>query len=127
MKKYAKINFKPPKAVMEAAKKGMQLRKKFHRGGLTSREAGKLGIGSGIVRASNLARGSKMSPDVVRRMKNYFTRHQVDKRPDWANPHKPSNGYIAWLLWGGNPGFSWARKIVRKMNSADKRWKKSGN
>jgi hypothetical protein len=124
MEKYKKINFKPPVGVRKAAKRGMEFRKKFHRGGLSSKEAGKLGIGSGIVRAANLAKGSKMSPNTVRRMKNYFTRHQVDKRPGWSNPKNPSNGYIAWLLWGGDPGFAWAKKIVKQMNAADKKAKK---
>ena len=124
MEKYKKINFKPPVRVRKAAKRGLELRKKFHRGGLSSKEAGKLGIGSGIVRAANLAKGSNMDPSTVKRMKNYFTRHQKDKRPGWAKPSKPSNGYIAWLLWGGDPGFAWARKIVKQMNTADNKAKK---
>ena len=106
--------------VRKAAKRGLELRKKFHRGGLTSQEAGELHIGSGIVRAVNLSKGSKMAPETVKRMKNYFSRHQKDRRPGWANPNKPSNGYIAWLLWGGDPGFAWARKIVKQMNAVDK-------
>lgn len=121
MKKYSKIDFEPPSPVRKAAKKGLELRKKFHRGGLTSKVAGKLGIGSGIVRAANLAKGSKMAPRTVRRMKNYFTRHQKDKRPGWSNPKNPSNGYIAWLLWGGDPGYAWAKKIVRQMNKEDRK------
>ncbi len=123
-KAYKKINFKPPKAAREAAKRGLELRKKFKRGGLSSKAAGKLGIGSGIVRASNLARGSNMSPRTVKRMKNYFTRHQKDKRPGWGNTFNPTNGYIAWLLWGGDPGYRWAKKIVKQMDTADKKAKK---
>ena len=123
-KRYAHINFKPPKSVQKAAKRGLELRKKFKRGGLSSKEAGKLGIGSGIVRAIDLAEGSNMSPSTVKRMKNYFTRHQKDKRLGWANPSNPSNGYIAWLLWGGDPGWAWARKIVKQMNAADKKHEK---
>jgi len=121
MEKYKKINFKPPIGVRKAAKRGLELRKKFHRGGLSSKEAGKLHIGSGIVRAVNLTKGLRMAPDTVRRMKNYFTRHRVDKRPGWANPSNPSNGYIAWLLWGGDHGFAWAKKIFRQMEAADKK------
>jgi len=123
-KAYKKINFKPPKAVREAAKKGLKLRKKFKRGGLSTKEAGKKGIGSGIARASTIARGLNLSPKTVKRMKNYFTRHQKDKRPGWGNPKKPTNGYIAWLLWGGDPGYRWAKKILKQMNAADKKAKK---
>ncbi len=123
MSKYDKINFVPPKDVRDAAKRGLELRKKFKRGGLSSRQAGMLGIGSGIVRASNLARGSKMSPSTVKRMKNYFSRHQSDKRPGWSNPNNPTNGYIAWLLWGGDPGKRWANKIVKQMKAIDSKKK----
>ncbi|MBD3355369.1 hypothetical protein GF361_05280 [Candidatus Woesearchaeota archaeon] len=123
-KAYEKIDFRPPKAVREAAKRGLELRKKFKRGGLSSRTAGKLGIGSGIVRAANLAKGSNMAPRTVKRMKNYFTRHQKDKRPGWGNPKSPTNGYIAWLLWGGDPGYRWAKKIVKQMDTADKKAKR---
>ncbi|MBD3249303.1 hypothetical protein GF336_04625 [Candidatus Woesearchaeota archaeon] len=119
--RYSHINFRPPAGARKAAKRGLELRKKFHRGGLSSKKAGKLGIGSGIVRAVNISKGSKISPDTVRRMKNYFTRHQKDKRPGWGNPGNPTNGYIAWMLWGGDPGFAWAKKIVKQMENEDKR------
>lgn len=119
-KKYSNINFKPPKPVRDAAKKGLELRKKFKRGGLSSQVAGKLGIGSGIVRASNLAQGLNISPETIKRMHNYFSRHASDKKPGWSNPKNPTNGYIAWMLWGGNPGKSWANKILREIKKVDK-------
>lgn len=119
-KRYEKINFKPPKEVQKEARKGLELRKKFKRGGLSSIIAGKLGIGSGIIRASNLSRGMKMSPRTIKRMVNYFNRHQGDKKMGWNNPSKPTNGYIAWLLWGGNSGRTWANKILKQIKKADK-------
>ena len=121
MAKYDKINFRPPMDVRKAAKKGLELRKKFGRGGLSSKIAGKLGIGSGIVRAANLSKGTKMAPRTVKRMKNYFSRHQKDKRPGWSNSKNPTNGYIAWLLWGGDPGRRWANKIVKEMDKEDRK------
>ena len=121
MVKYDKINFVPPLGVRKAAKRGLDLRKKFGRGGLSSKEAGKLGIGSGIVRATNLAKGSKLNPSTVKRMHNYFSRHRNDKRPGWSNPKSPSNGYIAWLLWGGDAGKRWADKVVKQMNRIDEK------
>ncbi len=119
-KTYQGINFKPPLAVRKAAKKGLDLRKKFKRGGLASRVAGKLGIGSGIVRASTIAQGLNLSPRTVMRMHNYFSRHRKDKRKDWDNPKNPTKGYIAWLLWGGDPGKQWADRIVEKIKKIDK-------
>ncbi len=118
-KKYSKIDFKPPKEVRDSAKKGLELRKKFNRGGLSSQEAGKLGIGSGIIRASNLARGINISPSTIKRMHNYFSRHASDKKPGWSNSKNPTNGYIAWMLWGGNPGKTWANKILKEMKKVD--------
>lgn len=121
VKRYEHIDFTPPKAVQRAAKKGLELRKKFKRGGLSTRKSGKLGIGSGIARAVTLSRGLKPSPDTIRRMHNYFSRHQKDKRPDWDNPKNPSNGYIAWLLWGGDSGKKWADRIFKRMKEADRK------
>ena len=120
-KRYLHINFYPPKPVRESAKKGLELRKKFGRGGLSSQLAGKLGIGSGIVRAVNLSSGKKVSPKTVQRMSNYFSRHKSDRRPGWSNPKNPSNGYIAWLLWGGDYGKNWAHKILKEIKKADKK------
>lgn len=117
--KYSHINFKPPKSVRKAAERGLELRKKFKRGGISTRKAGKLGIGSGIERAVTLVRGLNISASTAKRMYNYFNRHQKDKRPGWSNPSNPTNGYIAWLLWGGDPGRAWSRKLVRQMKAAD--------
>jgi len=40
------------------AKRGLELRKKYGRGGLSTQEAGKQGIGSGVARASDIVSGS---------------------------------------------------------------------
>lgn len=119
-RRYAGLDFRPPVSVRKAAALGLVLRKRFGRGGLTSRIAGKLGIGSGIVRATTLATGKHVSPRTVRRMKAYFSRHASDKRPGWSKPSAPSNGYIAWLLWGGDAGRSWANNLVRQMDAREK-------
>ena len=62
-----------------------------------------------------------MAPRTVQRMSNYFSRHQKDRRPGWGNPGNPSNGYIAWLLWGGDAGRAWAGKILREMKKKNAR------
>ena len=40
----------------------------------------------------------------------------------WSPGEKgfPSNGRIAWALWGGDPGRAWARKIKNQMDSRDR-------
>ena len=47
-------------------------------------------------------------------MSAYFARHEVDKASmshDWGDETDPSAGYIAWLLWGGEPGRRWADSL----------------
>ena len=54
-------------------------------------------------------------------MYSFFSRHEVDKKgKDWGNQSNPSNGYIMWLAWGGDAGFSWSRKIVNREKNMKK-------
>ncbi len=107
--KYSHISFKPPSGAVKAAKKGLELR----------REHGRGGTGVGIARARDIAGGKEMSPSTVKRMFSFFSRHEVDKKGEgWG---EDSNGYIAWLLWGGDAGFSWSRKVRNQMIAADKK------
>jgi len=70
------------------------------KGGLTASEAHQQGIGSGVVRAQNLASGKAVSQETVNRMHAFFSRHEKNK-------HGPK-GEVAWALWGGDPGKRWA-------------------
>ena len=125
-KRYNHIDFKPPQSVADAAKLGLEYRKKAspsNRGGLTAEEAGKHGIGSGVQRAANLKNRHTMSPKTVRMMSRFFSRHEKNKaiNPKFRGTPWNDKGYVAWLLWGGDPGKSWANKIVRQMEAADKK------
>lgn len=125
--KYDHIDFKPPKSVADAAARGLALRqkaKKSHKGGLSTSQAKKAGVGSGVQRAVNLKNRSTMSPGTVRRMLNFFTRHQKSAKIDAGKTPATDKGYQAWLLWGGNAGYAWARKVVRQMEAADAKSKK---
>jgi hypothetical protein len=121
--KYAHISFVPPASVRAAAARGLELRKRqpaSKKGGLDVKQAAAEGIGSGVQRAVNLKNGAKLSPSTVRRMKAYFDRHQGDKSGEgWGSSTNPSKGYQAWLLWGGDAGYSWARKVCGQMDAAD--------
>ena len=113
-KKYDHISFSPPDSVQRAAASGLKMRKKYGRGGTEV----------GVARARDLSNGTSISPRTARRMKAYFDRHEIDKKGRGWNPGSegyPSAGKIAWLLWGGNPGRSWANKLVRQMNAADEK------
>lgn len=112
MAKYDHIDFTPPAGVREEAQKGLDWRKEFGRGGTAV----------GIARARDLSNGTTISPDTARRMKAYFDRHEVDKQGTGWSPGDdgfPSNGRIAWALWGSDPGWAWSRKLVEQMNAAD--------
>jgi hypothetical protein len=100
----------PPKGAQAAAKRGLELRRKFNRGGTMV----------GVARARDISNGKNLSESTVRRMKAYFDRHEVDKQgKDWDNQERPSNGKIAWLLWGGDAGRTWATMLVNRWNRED--------
>jgi HK97 family phage prohead protease len=110
--KYDHIDFTPPAGVRSEAQKGLDWRREFGRGGTAV----------GVARARDLSNGTTISPETARRMKAYFDRHEIDKQGEGWSPSQngfPSNGRIAWALWGGDSGYSWSRKLVRQMNAAD--------
>lgn len=101
--------FIPPVAVAKAAAEGLRLRAQFRRGGTAV----------GLARAEQLSHRQKVSVQDIRRIYAYFARHEVDKRgKDFDNMHRPSNGRIAWLLWGGDAGKVWATKIRSRILKA---------
>lgn len=127
-KKYDHIDFTPPKKVVENAALGLEYREKAspsNKGGLTSAEAGKEGIGSGVQRAVNLKNGDAVSPKVVGKMVGFFSRHEKNKSIAPEHKSEPWNdkGYVSWLLWGGDEGQTWANKVRMQMDKADKQSK----
>jgi hypothetical protein len=73
----------------------------------------------GIARARDLIAGKKLSPDTIRRMHSFFSRHEVDKKgAGWDDQGK---GWQAWNGWGGDAGFSWVKKLVKQMDSRDEK------
>ncbi len=95
-------DYLPPQIVADNCKKGLELRKRFNRGGTHI----------GVARAEQLILRNHIEPDIIRRMVSYFARHEIDKRsPNFGNDDNPSAGYIAWLLWGGDEGRAWAQNL----------------
>ena len=97
------IDTVPTDGMVTEAKRGIEWRKEFGRGGTRI----------GATRASQIVAKEKLSPRTVRRMNSFFARHEVDKRADGFRPGEkgyPSNGRIAWSLWGGDAGQSWSKK-----------------
>jgi hypothetical protein len=75
----------------------------------------------GIARARDLSNGVSLSPETIKRMVAYFTRHEVDKQGStWEEYGK---GRQAWDGWGGDAGYTWSKKILAQMERADEKEK----
>ena len=108
--KYDGIDFTPPEGARDAAKRALEVRetKPPSQRGMTP---------VGLARARDLQNGVKLSPDSARRMKAFFDRHEVDKKG--ATWDEQGKGWQAWHGWGGDAGYSWARKVVGQMDARD--------
>ena len=121
--KYGHIDFRPPVEVAEAASRGLAYRQKAspsNKGGLTPEEAAKEGVGSGVQRATNLKNRDNVSPEVIGQMRNFLSRSERASEIEEGKEPWNDKGYVAWLLWGGNPGKAWVEKIYQQMKQADK-------
>jgi hypothetical protein len=101
------INTKPSEGMVSEARKGLEWRKEHGRGGTEV----------GVARARDIVNGKELSLDTVKRMRSFFARHEVDKQAEGFSLGEdgyPSAGRIAWALWGGDAGQSWANKIVNQ-------------
>ena len=98
---------KPTEGMKEEARKGIEWREEFGRGGTRI----------GATRARQIIAGENLSDDTIKRMFSFFSRHEVDKKAEGFRPGEdgyPSNGRIAWALWGGDAGFSWSKRLVNQ-------------
>jgi len=98
-----------PSSVKEEAKKGLEWRKEHKRGGTAV----------GVNTARTLSKGGQIGIEKIRHIAKYFPRHEVDKKAKGYEPGEdgfPSNGRIAWALWGGDAGWRWAKNIVEREN-----------
>jgi HK97 family phage prohead protease len=101
-------SYEPTSGMVEEAQKGLDWRSEFGRGGTAI----------GIARARDIVNGRNLPIDTVRRMNSFFARHEVDKEAEGFRPGEPgfpSNGRIAWALWGGDAGQTWSARIVESM------------
>lgn len=103
--KYEELNFKIPAGAKANAKEGLELRKKFGRGGTSV----------GLATARYLVKNDVATPEKVRHIAKYFPRHAAIANLD----DKESNSYIAWQLWGGDAGRRWSTVLAKKMNELD--------
>lgn len=110
--KGVEIDTKPTESMASEAQRGLDWRSEFGRGGTEV----------GIARARDISNRSDLSPRTIKRMVSFFARHEVDKQAEGFRPGEdgyPSNGRIAWALWGGDSGKSWANRIADRLDSID--------
>ncbi len=105
------VDLKPTAGMVEAAARALEWRREHGRGGTEV----------GVARARDISNGKNLSADTVRRMASYFARHDVDSSGSGCNQGEegfPSAGRIAWDLWGGDAGKSWAERKVAELERA---------
>lgn len=108
-KAIADIDLRPTKSMQQAATQALEWRKEYNRGGTLV----------GVTRANQLKNREPLSPNTVKRMFSFFSRHEVDKQAEGFRQGEdgfPSAGRVAWGLWGGDAGFSWSRRKVAEIN-----------
>ena len=102
------IDLSPTSGMKSEAERGLKWRKEHGRGGTQI----------GVSRARDILNADSLSPETVRRMHSFFSRHEVDKKASGFRPGEegfPSNGRIAWALWGGDAGQTWAASKVKAL------------
>lgn len=104
-------SFTPTQEMKAEARRGLEWRRVFGRGGTEI----------GVARARDIINGNLPYATVLR-MRSFFARHEIDKKGQGFTPSEngyPSAGRIAWALWGGDPGKTWADRIVAQQTSED--------
>jgi hypothetical protein len=100
-------SYSPPKAVRTAARRALDW--------IGEGKAGDGFTAVGRARAGQLASGESISLATLKRMKSFFSRHEVDKDAlGFSQGEKgyPSPGRVSWDAWGGDAGFAWAESMV---------------
>ena len=108
------IDTKPTDGMVTEAIKGLEWRKEHGRGGTAV----------GVARATSIKNRENLSPDTIKRMYSYFSRHEVDKQGEGYKPGEdgfPSAGRIAWALWGGDAGYSWSKRKVAEIKREEEK------
>lgn len=104
--------YTPTSGMVAEARRGLEWRRAFNRGGTEI----------GVARARSIVNRQNLPLDTVQRMASYFARHEVDKQGQGFSPGEPgypSAGRIAWALWGGDPGKTWAEQIIESTTRQD--------
>ncbi len=107
-----RIDLAPTSGMKTEAERGLAWREEYGRGGTAV----------GVAKARAILTEDELSPAKVIEMAAWFARHEVDKQGEGFNPGEdgyPSAGRIAWALWGGDPGQSWANRKREELMRID--------
>ena len=112
-KSISDIDTKPTKGMVEEAKKGLDWRREYGRGGTEV----------GVARARDISNGKNLSISSIKRMYSFFSRHEKATKKgkgfEIGEDGFPSAGRIAWALWGGDAGFSWVSKKIKEIENVE--------
>lgn len=99
-----------PEAARKEAKKALDWKEKYG-------DEVDAGTPVGWKRANQLASGEKLTVDTIKRMKAFFDRHDGNQTIDAKHKDEPwkDNGYVAWLIWGGDPARKWAEAKLKEI------------
>lgn len=110
------IDLKPTDGMKSEAKRGLDWREEFGRGGTAT----------GLARARQLSAGGELSPEDVIEMAAWKARHETYRSsPGWSPGEEeyPSNARISHALWGLPAGDGWIdqkRKQLDRIDEEDK-------
>lgn len=73
----------------------------------------------GLERANQLENREELSADTINRMVSFFARHDGNQAVDDDVESKWEDcGFVAWQLWGGDPGREWAERKQEQIEDA---------
>jgi hypothetical protein len=112
----ARVPVKPPKAAQDIARRALEVRAalpKSKRGGLTTQEAGRQGVGSGVARARDIVAGKSLDAGQVAR---FFARFgpRIEAAKSSGHTMATSKVLQADGLWGGEPMRKAAEVALRR-------------
>lgn len=104
-----------PAAAKANAKKAIEWKEKYGRDEVTA------GTAVGWTRAHQLSSGENLSAETVGRM-SAFNRHRKNSKiaPEFKDTPWKDNGYVAWLIWGGDEGVDWAMSKMKQIKNENK-------
>jgi hypothetical protein len=105
--KYDSLDLSVPKGVKESAQKGLDLYKQYNRGG----------TGTALAAARHFVKSDKATPEKIKYVYKYHESHKNVEKDD----KNFSDSYIAFLLHGGQDGYSWSKELSAKFQELDEK------